>query len=331
MHPPVFRTRLTEMLGVPHPIIVGGMQHHSKARFVAACARAGAMAYMTAKSFDSPDHFREGVAECLDLADGNPFGVNFSISRFRSNEMNDACLDIALAHGVTRFETAGSPPGDLLPRIHDAGGVVLHKSTQVRHALKAAEEGADGLIVVGMEAGGHPGMNPHPGHVLLSHLVRQTDVPVVLGGGIGTGAQILGALAQGAEAALVVSRFLTASEIEVHENYKTRMLEAGMDDTLAVLGSLKDTWRVLRNRTSEWVAAREVELAGQATRADFGEVIMGAHARRHAYGEGDMDEGLMSCSSAVGHADRIESATEIVTRLMAEAQAARDALAHKFL
>ena len=326
MHPPVFRTALTDLFGVAHPIIVGGMMHHSRARFVAACARGGAMAFMTPKSFPTPADFAESLATCIDLADGHPVGVNFSISRFRSNEMNDACFDIARRAGITRFETAGSHPGEMIARIHDAGGIIIHKSTQLRHALKAAEDGVDALIIVGMEAGGHPGINPHPGHILLSNLLPQVDVPVALGGGIGTGRQIVGALAQGAGAAVLATRFLTASEIEVHANYARRMAAAGMDDTLAVLHALKDTWRVLRNPTSEWVAAREAELGTAVTRADFGEVLMGNYAREHAYRGGDMDRGLMSCSAAIAHADTVQSGEQIVQDLMEQAQAAAAAL-----
>lgn len=326
MQPAVFRTRLTEMFGVRHPLFVGGMMSHSKAAFVAACARAGAMAFMTPKSYDSPEAFREGLVQCIDLAEGAPVGVNFSISRFRSNEMNDQCLQIAIDHGITRFETAGSHPGEMIARVHDAGGVLIHKSTQVRHAVKAAEGGVDALILVGMEAGGHPGINPHPGHVLLSNLLGEVDVPVALGGGIGTGRQLVGALAQGAAAAVVVTRFLVAREIEVHENYRARMVEAGMDDTLAVLHTLKDTWRVLRNATSEAVWQKEFEMAGRATRADFGEVLMGHYARTHAYAGGDMDRGLMSCSAAIAHARAVQGAEEIVDGMMAEARDAATAL-----
>ncbi|MGH1425165.1 MAG: NAD(P)H-dependent flavin oxidoreductase [Pseudooceanicola sp.] len=331
MHPPVFRTRLTDMFGVTHPLFVGGMMGHSRAKFVAACARAGAMAFMTPKSFASPDEFREALAECIDRADGNPVGVNFSISRFRSNEMNDACLTIAQAAGITRFETAGSHPGDMINQIHDAGGVLIHKSTQVRHAIKAANDGVDALIIVGMEAGGHPGVNPHPGHVLLSNLLTQVDIPVALGGALGTGRQLTGALAQGAEAAVIVTRFLVSSEIEVHPNYQARMAAAEMDDTLAVLHTLKDTWRVLRNKTSQWVAQKEFDMAGKATRDDFGEVLMGNYARENAYKTGDMDKGLMSCSAAIAHANSVQSAYDIVTDLMSEARTAAQALQTRIL
>jgi len=319
MQPPVFRTRLTEMYEVPHPIIVGGMMWMSKADFVASCARAGAMAFMTAKSYASPEDFTAGLERCIELAEGHPFGVNFSISRFRPNHIVEAGVDIALDRGIRHFETAGSHPGALIDKIHARGGTVIHKSTQVRHAVKAANDGVDAVVLVGMEAGGHPGINPHPGHILLSNLLTQVDIPVALGGGIGTGRQIVGALAQGADAAVLATRFLTAAETEVHENYKERMVASGMGDSIAVLHSIKDTWRVLRNETALKVAAIEASLAGkEAKHEDFGELVKGDYARRNAYTTGDMEVGLMSCSAAIAHAIQVQSAGEIVDDLMAE-------------
>ncbi|WP_158966712.1 NAD(P)H-dependent flavin oxidoreductase [Chachezhania sediminis] len=325
---PLFETRLTRLFGMRHPVMVGGMMFHSRADFVAACARAGTMAFLTAKSCRDARELRANLTRCTDLAEGAPWGLNLSISRFRPNDIVDAALDLAAELGITRFETSGSFPGDVLRRIHDMGGVVIHKATQLRHAIKAAEGGADALIVVGAEAGGHPGTNPHPSHVILAELLKHTDVPVAIGGGIGTGRQILGALAQGADAAVVVSRLLTATEIRVHDNYRTRMVQAGIDDSIVVLGSIKDTWRVLRNATSEWVAAREKELGDTATHAAFGEVLKGAYAREHAYAGGDMDRGMMSCSSAVAHADRIAPAGDILYQLMRETDEAARALAN---
>lgn len=323
----MFRTRLTRLFGMRHPIIVGGMMWHSRAAFVAACARAGAMAFLTPKSHDSAEAFEADLLRCLELAEGAPFGVNFSISRFRSNEINDTCLAIAQRHGITRFETAGSHPGDMIARIHDGGGVLIHKSTQLRHAVKAARSGVDAVTIVGMEAGGHPGVNPHPGHILLSQAMKEIEIPIAVGGGIGTGRQILGALAQGAEAAVVVSRFLASTEIEAHPNYKARMVAAGMDDTVAVLGSIRDTWRVLNNRTAMQVREMEKTLGDSARHADFGDLVSGRHGRDHAYLRGDVDRGLVSMSAAVAHADREESAAEVVTRLAQELEEAWTRLA----
>jgi nitronate monooxygenase len=299
----------------------------SRAEFVASCARAGAMAFMTAKSYPDPEAFTEGLEQCIELAEGHPFGVNFSISRFRPNHIVEAGVEIALDRGIRHFETAGSHPGALIDKIHARGGTVMHKSTQVRHAIKAANDGVDALVLVGMEAGGHPGINPHPSHILLSNLLKEVDIPVALGGGIGTGRQILGCLAQGADAAVLATRFLTATEIDLHPNYAERMAAAGMDDTMAVLQSIKDTWRVLRNETALKVAELEASFAGREVKhADFGELVKGDYARRNAYTTGDMEVGLMSCSAAIAHAGPGQSAGEIVADLVAELQDAWGAL-----
>lgn len=322
----MFKTRLTDMFGMRHPILVGGMMWLSKAEFVAACARAGAMAFMTPKSHDSAAAFEADLVRCLDLAEGAPFGVNFSISRFRSNEINDRCLEIARRHGITRFETAGSHPGDMIDRIHDGGGVVIHKSTQLRHALKAARSGVDALSIVGMEAGGHPGTNPHPSHVILSNALAEIDVPIALGGAIATGRQILGTLAQGAEAALVVTRFLASEELDAHPKYKERMVASGMDDTVAILHSIKDTSRVLNNDTAQQILQIEKRLGDTAQFSDFGEMVSGHYGRQHSYVEGNANIGLMSMSAAIAHAKKVESAEDIIRQLVTEMEEAWTAL-----
>ena len=217
---------------------------------------------------------------------------------------------------MTRFETAGNHPGDLIQAIHDRGGVLIHKSTQVRHAIAAQKAGVDAITIVGMEAGGHPGVNPHPSHVLLADALKHIHVPVVLGGALGTGQQILGALAQGAEGALLATRFLAAAEIEAHQNYKARIAAAGMDDSVTALATLRDTWRVLDNATLREV--RRIEDAGGATHADFGKLIHGQYTRDNAYQRGDVERGMLSCSSAVGHANRTEPTTEIIKALLSE-------------
>lgn len=323
----MFHTRLTRLFGMQYPIIVGGMMWHSKSDFVAACARAGAMAFLTPKSHATPQLFEEDLIRCLELADGAPFGVNFSISRFRSNEINDQCLEIAQSHGITRFETAGSHPGEMIGRIHDGGGVLIHKSTQLRHAVKAARSGVDAVSIVGMEAGGHPGTNPHPSHVLLANALEEITIPMAIGGAIGTGRQVLGALAQGAEAALVVSRFLASEEIDAHPNYKARIVAAKMDDTVTILHSIKDTWRVLNNNTAEQVQDMEKVLGDSAKHADFGDLVKGDHGRRHAYIGGDPETGLMSMSASAAQVRQVESAQQVVATLVSEMECAWDALA----
>ncbi len=321
----LFSTRLTDLFGVRHPIILGGMQWLSRAPIVAAAARSGIMSFMTPRSYETADAFREGLAECVDLADGAPFGVNFSISRFRGrNEMNAEFLEIAQKAGIRCFETAGSHPGDLIDAIHDGGGVLIHKSTQVRHALKAQASGVDAVTIVGMEAGGHPGVNPHPSHVLLSEALKELEIPAALGGAIGTGRQLLGALAQGADAAIIVTRFLASQESWAHQGYKDKLVASRADDSVAALQTIKDTWRVLDNATVRKVM--EIEKQEGVTHADFGELVRGQYTRDNAYTRGDTEKGMISCSAAVGHIDAVRPISETVAQLLLEAKDASDRL-----
>ena len=321
MEPQLFSTRLTEMFEVPHPIAAGGMMWLSTAGFIAAVARGGAMGFMTPRSYGAPEAFREGLAECIALADGNPVGVNLTIPRYHATSApNREYLAIALDQGVRMFETAGAHPGDLIEAIHAGGGRVMHKATQFRHALAAERDGADAVVIVGMEAGGHPGLNPHPAPVLLAHLRPKLRVPLAIGGGMGTGRQLAGMLAMGAEAVLMGTRFLTAAQIWAHPDYKARLVAATHDDTTTAMESIKATWRVLDNATAREI--RRMEAEGDPRFEDFGAVVRGTYGRDNAYMRGDAEKGLLSCSSAVGFAQGVEPAAAIVASIIAEAREA---------
>lgn len=188
----------------------------------------------------------------------------------------------------------------------------------------AARDGADAVALVGMEAGGHPGTNSHPAHGLAAETLPHLSVPLALGGAIGTGGQILGALAQGAEGVVLGSRLLTAREIWAHDAYKARLVGAGIDDTTTALARVGMTWRVLENDTARVV--RAMEATPGLTFADFGERTSGRYGRDNAYERGDWNKGMLSCSAAAGFAKRIEPVGAILDALMAETDEAMHAL-----
>lgn len=324
MTPEVFSTRITELCGVPHPILIGGMMWLSTAEFVAAAAKAGVMAFMTPRSYEEPAAFREGLGRCLELAEGRPVGVNLSIPRHqKGGEHLPAYLDIALAAGVRVFETAGAHPGELIAALKAGGGTVIHKSTRIRHALSAERLGADALILVGMEAGGHPGSNPHPAAVLAAHAVPRLGVPLAIGGGVGTGRQLVSTLALGVDAVVMATRFLVAEEIWAHEAYKRRLVAMTEDDTTTAHHTLNANWRVLVNETVRKV--QEIEARG-ATWEEYGELVRGTFTRDNAYRLGAVEKGMISGSSAVGFCDAIEPVEAIVDRIMSEARESLAAL-----
>jgi nitronate monooxygenase len=292
----------------------------SDARYVAAVINAGGMGFITARSFDSEEAFGDQLGLCSQLAGGKPFGVNLSLSRRSgSNVVVLRQLEMALAAGVRCFETAGPSPGPLFDAIHAAGGVVIHKCAYLAHALKAEQQGADAITLVGMEAGGHPGMHDLPATLLCSYALERLRVPLALGGGIGHGRQIAAVLAMGCDAVVIGTRFLACHEVGTHENVKERMLASGADASTTVLRSLGNPVRVLHNDTARRVA--ELEALGSRNYEDFGELVLGVTGRDAAYRGGDVERGLLSLGPAIGFVQAREPVAEVMDTLMRDAQA----------
>lgn len=323
-----FRTRLTELLGIEHPILGGGLMWLSDARYVAALARAGGMGFITPRSFASDEAFAEAIGVCTDLSAGRPFGVNLTLSsRPEANQSVQCWTEIALAHGVRHFETAGYRPDGLIGTLHAAGAIVIHKASSIRHGLAAERAGADAVALIGMEEGGHPGVNELPTMLMGALAVDQFRVPLVLGGGIGHGRQIAAALVQGLDGVLMGSRFLVCEEISAHHDYKAHLLTCDEHATVRVLRSLGNTWRVLRNDTAQQIEA--LERSGIKDHAAFGDLIKGTTARDGCYATGDWNRGMLSLGPAIAFAQRIEPLSAIVSDLIDEARHAFQAHAQR--
>jgi NAD(P)H-dependent flavin oxidoreductase YrpB (nitropropane dioxygenase family) len=314
----IWDTAVTRLLGIRYPLLAGGLMWLADARYVAAVVRAGAMGFITARSFTPIERFEAELAHCAILCEGMPFGVNLTWSRrLDANDEVPRQLDAALAAGVRHFELVGTAPAWAFERIHAAGGWAVHKSGRVEHALKAESLGADVLALVGPEAGGHPGMGEVPGSLLAVHALERARCPIVLGGGIGTGRQIAASLALGCEAVLMGSRLLVCDEIGAHRNYKDRLLASSANDSVTVLRSTGHPWRVLDNATAREV--RRLEATGVCDYPGFGPLVLGATGRDGAYRDGDTEAGMLSLGPAVAFADRAEPVAPLIERLMNDA------------
>ena len=314
-------TRMTELLGIRWPLLLGGMMWLSDARLVAAMVRAGGMGFITARSYATDEAFRKALRECRRLTEGAPFGVNLTLSRrAANNEVMHGRLQVALQEGVRIFETAGLPPTDLLPAMRDAGAIVVHKCAHVRHAVAAEKMGVHAVTLVGMEEGGHPGNNQLPTFLNGSYALERLSIPLVIGGGIGHGRQIAAALALGADAVMMGSVFTAAEETPAHDDYKQRVIATDEHGTRAVLGSLGDTWRIIDNENARKVAA--LEEGGARRYQDFGELISGDRTKALAYVQGLHEEGMLSMGPAVGFARAVEPLQNTVLRLQRECMAA---------
>jgi nitronate monooxygenase len=317
MTPARYKTRMTELLGIDHPILCGGLMYLADANYVAAAVNAGAMGFITAKTFPDPGAFRDELKRCNELTGGKPFGVNLYYSpRAEANEVLRGHVDVLLDEGVRFIETAGLPPKEALPVLKDAGCIVIHKVSTVRHALSAQKLGVDALSVVGAECGGHPGMQLVGTMVQGLVAAQKLHLPLAIGGGIGHGAQIVAALAFGADAAILGTRMTVAEEIWAHPAYKERLIEAGETDTLLVLQSLRNTYRAFDNETARAVA--EVEATGTTDYEDYASLVAGA-LQKEAYETGDWNKGILSVGQSAAFADAVQPVAGIIDQLMAEA------------
>lgn len=315
-----FSTWLTQDLGLDHPILVGGMMWLAEARFVAAVARAGAGGFLSALTCGEAARLRDEIQKCRALAGGKAFGVNLYISmREDANERLEPLVEVVCEERIPFVETSGGHPGKILPALREAGVRVLHKSPALRFAQSAARAGADALILVGAECGGHPG------YMMIGSLVQGArgpqvlDLPVILGGGIGHGSQLAAALAMGCDGVLMGTRMMVAEEIWAHPDFKQRVIDGDGTDSLVTEAIFRNHHRVLANETAQAVC--DLERQGITDVEAYREHLSGQLARR-AYESGDCRQGLLDYGQAACFAEAVEPVSAIVGRMIEEAAAA---------
>jgi NADH:quinone reductase (non-electrogenic) len=320
-----FKTRLTELFDIEHPILCGGLMWLSDARYVAASVNAGGMGFITARTFPDPGAFRAELQLCQDLTDGRPFGVNLYLTpRPEENAFLKVHMDILLKEGVRILETSGLPPKEFLPALREAGAKVMHKTSTVRHAMSAAKLGVDAVAVVGAECGGHPGLALVGTMVQTPLAAEALTLPFAVGGGIGHGSQVTAALAMGADAVIIGTRMLAATEINAHAAYKQRMIDADEASSRLIMQSFRNTYRVLDNEDARSVAA--LEAASETDYERYRPFVAGPH-QKVAYATGDWNRGVLSMGQAIAFTRAQHTVAEIYTQLLAEANAARARLA----
>ncbi|MDX6748339.1 nitronate monooxygenase [Geminicoccaceae bacterium 1502E] len=326
MREQLFSTRLTELFGIRHPILMGGLFQLADARFVAAAVNAGCMGFITAATFPDPERFREELRRCSELTGGRPFGVNLAISR--QDEGGRRLLDhlrVLLEEGVRFVETSGGSPSEILPALKEGGVRVMHKVPAVRYAVSTARNPMiDAVCVVGAECGGHPGVYMIGSMVQAADAPARIDKPVAIGGGIGTGRQLTATLAMGADAVLMGTRFLVAEEIWAHRDIKERIVAGDGTDSTVVMQIFRRHHRVLDNEAAQEV--RKLELAGVTDFAAYEPHVAGRRVRE-AYETGDLSKGMIDYGQGACFADAIEPLETIVDRIIDDAAAARRRLA----
>ena len=308
----MFKTRITQMLGIEYPIIQGGMMWLSTAELAAAVSNAGGFGIITALSCGSKEKLRAEIRRCKDLTD-KPFGVNVSmLPRLAANDQTEGYFDVIIEEGVTGVETSGRNPEPYLPRLKQAGIKVIHKVPAVRFAQKAESVGVDAVTLVGFECGGLPGMDDVTTFILIQKATKVLNIPVVAGGGICDAKGFMAALALGAEGVLMGTRFMLTDECWAHPQIKERLLQATELDTVLVARSIQNASRVIKNQAA--VRALEMEQRG-ATLEEL-RTIVNSQVGLKTLQEGDADGGIIACGQVIGLISDLKRVREVIQEMV---------------
>ena len=310
------KTRLTELFGIEHPIIQGGMHFVGLAELAAAVSNAGGLGIITGLTQGTPEKLSAEIERCRSMTD-KPFGVNITFLPTLTPPDYPGLFQAIIDGGVKIVETAGNNPAQYLPMLKDAGIKVIHKCTGVRHALKAQAIGCDAVSVDGFECGGHPGEDDIPNFILLPRAADELTIPFVASGGMADGRSLVGALAMGADGINMGTRFIATQEAPVHDNVKQAIVVASELDTRLVMRPLRNTERVLNNPAVERLLEKERTLGADLKFEDIIDEVAGVYPKVMI--EGKHDEGAWSCGMGAGLMHDIPSVQELVERIMSEA------------
>jgi nitronate monooxygenase len=310
------KTRFTETFGIEHPIVQGGMQWVGRAELIAAVANAGALGCLTALTQPTPEDLTKEIARVRELTD-KPFAVNLTILPAITPPPYAEYAQAIAEAGVPIAETAGNNPQALLEIFKPAGVKVIHKATSVRHALKAQAIGVDAVSIDGFDCAGHPGEDDIPGLILIPAAADALEIPLIASGGIADARGLVAALALGADAVNMGTRFMCTVESPIHENVKRHIVEADERQTVHIFRSLRNTARVARNGVSEQVV--EIERNGGGFE-DLRELVSGARGRL-VYETGDTEAGVWSVGACQGLIHDIPTCQELVETIITDADA----------
>ncbi|MGD2133788.1 MAG: nitronate monooxygenase family protein [Maricaulaceae bacterium] len=314
----MMKTKITELFGIEHPIIQGGMHYVGLAEMAAAVSNAGGLGIITGLTQKTPEGLGKEIARCREMTD-KPFGVNLTFLPAVTPPDYPGFVRVIVESGVKIVETAGNNPAPVLPAFKEAGVKVIHKCTSVRHSLKAESIGCDAVSVDGFECGGHPGEDDVPNFILLPRAAETLKIPFVASGGMADGRSLAAALSLGAEGMNMGTRFIATKEAPVHENVKQALVAANELDTRLIMRPLRNTERVLNNAGVERLLEKERMLGDDLKFEDIVEEVAGVYPK--IMQEGDMDAGAWSCGMVAGLIHDIPTVKELIDRTMAEAEA----------
>ncbi len=311
------KTHITEMFGIEHPIIQGGMHYVGFAELAAAVSNAGGLGTITGLTQKTAKDLANEIARCRDMTD-KPFAVNLTFLPSLAAPDYPAYVKAVIDGGVKIVETAGRNPQQVLPALKDAGVKVIHKCTSVRHSLKAQSIGCDAVSVDGFECGGHPGEDDIPNFILLPRAADELEIPFVASGGMADGRSLVAAMALGADGMNMGTRFMATQEAPIHENVKKALVAATELDTRLVMRPMRNTERVLNNAATERLLEKEKRLGANIKIDDIIDEVAGVYPTIML--EGEMDAGVWSCGMVTGLIDDVPTCKQLIDHIMAQAE-----------
>ena len=312
----MLKTRITELFGIEHPVIQGGMQWVGYAELVSAVSNAGALGILTALTQPTPEDLAKEIERTREMTD-KPFGVNLTVLPTINPPPYEEYAQAIVGSGVKIVETAGRSPEPFMELFKEYDVKVIHKCTSVRHALKAQSVGVSAITIDGFECAGHPGEDDIPSLVLLPQAAETLDVPVAGCGGFSDAKSMVAALALGGEAIVMGTRFMATQEAGIHQNVKEKMTEADELSTNLMFRTMHNTARVFKNSVSDQVV--EIESTGTATFEDVKDLVAGQRGRV-VFEEGDLEHGIWSAGISVARVKDVPTCKEMVSRLVSEAE-----------
>jgi nitronate monooxygenase len=315
------KTAITELFGIEHPIIQGGMHFVGFAELAAAVSNAGGLGIITGLTQKTPELLAKEIARCRDMTD-KPFGVNLTFLPTFAAPPYPEYIAAIVEGGIKAVETAGRSPEQYMPALKAAGIKVIHKCTSVRHSLKAERIGCDAVSVDGFECGGHPGEDDIPNMILLPRAAEELKIPFVASGGMADGRSLVAALSLGAAGMNMGTRFIATKEAPVHQNVKNALVAATELDTRLIMRSLRNTERVLKNAAVDRLLEKEKSLGTGIKFEDIIGEVAGVYPR--IMQDGEMDAGAWSCGMVAGLIHDVPTVKELIDRIMAQAYALID-------
>jgi len=312
----VFKTRVTELLGIKYPILAGPMAYISGPELVAAVSNAGGLGIMASLSYPDPEALRIEIRKTKALTK-KPFAVNITMLPISRPVKYEDYFQAAIGEGVRIIETSGRSPEPFMQMLKNAGVITMHRATRTKDIQTAERVGVDMVTILGMEAAGHPGQEEVGTIVRVPVAIKSVKIPVIAGGGIADAHGFVAALALGAEGVLMGSRFMVSKEANIHDNVKKWLCGLTEADTILIQKSIKNASRVVRNPHTEKVL--EMENKG-ATLEELLPMISGARGR-NAYATGDFSEANVSVGQCVGLLREIPTVKEIIDGIITDSKA----------